>query len=184
MCEIEYILTPVASRIVSDSLLAKYFSANSTLTFGGLDAIDRVGELARRRLDAVARLDDGRHLQAELLQDVVVAAVHRRAAELREIRAGDLRVELRAQLADLERVARARCRGRTSAFSGSSSPSRRAIVIDLLNRGGRRDERVRIDDLRRRSGRRRRESATRRRWRRSASACRACPRRRGSRTPT
>ena len=36
MWEIEYILTPVASRIVSDSLLAKYFSANSTLTSAAL----------------------------------------------------------------------------------------------------------------------------------------------------
>src|SRR6478609_2618363 len=36
MCEIEYIFTPVACRMVSESLLAKYFSANSTLTFAAL----------------------------------------------------------------------------------------------------------------------------------------------------
>src|SRR5688572_30011224 len=46
----------------------------------GLDAIDRLRELARRRVDAVARLDDGGDLKPELLEDVVVARVHRRAA--------------------------------------------------------------------------------------------------------
>src|SRR5262245_26658179 len=38
----------------------------------GLDAIDRLRKLPRRRLDAVPRLDDGGDLQPELLQDVVV----------------------------------------------------------------------------------------------------------------
>src|SRR5262245_35121540 len=70
----------------------------------GLDAIDRLGELTRGGLHAVTRLDDSGHLEAELLRDVVVAAVHRRAPELREVRAHDLFVELRAQLANLERV--------------------------------------------------------------------------------
>src|SRR5688572_1682116 len=36
---------------------------------GPFDAIDRFRELARRRLDAVARLDDGRDLEPQLLQD-------------------------------------------------------------------------------------------------------------------
>src|SRR6478735_111712 len=59
-----------------------------------LDAIDGLGQLSCRRLHAMARLDHCRDLQPKLLQDVIVAAVHGGAAELRQIRAGDLGVEL------------------------------------------------------------------------------------------
>src|SRR6187551_3249548 len=99
----------------------------------GLDAIDRLGELARRRLDAVARLDDGRHLKPELLQDVVVARVHRRATEVREAHALDLRVELAAQLANLERVT-ARVLAEVHGVLGIELAQFLRDRVDLLNR--------------------------------------------------
>src|SRR5262245_35870194 len=52
-------------------LAREVFLGEQHVDVGRLDAVDRLRELARRRLDAVARLDDGGHLQPELLQDVV-----------------------------------------------------------------------------------------------------------------
>lgn len=52
---------------------------------GCRDLIDRIGQLARRRLDPVPRLDHGGHLQTEFLHQITVGPVHRCTTKRRYI---------------------------------------------------------------------------------------------------